>query len=270
MEISKHEFEQFLPVATSSHDAVYEKVEPAFSTEYDWLRENVLGTVGAGAVEGNERLEKAVKRWVALSAFLAVFRQMDLVLTPTGFGVVSNDQTAPASKMRTDALIGQLQTEHLRSLGELLTVLCSVDGWGETAEAQENIDSLFFDFRLMQKMGSRAASHLDWQAAQRPIAEADEFLRLHIGTAYMDALLAAVRTDAVSVDDRPVIFLCRHFINLWICGDKEGAMLKYRRLQNTLDTALEKYPLYAESAYNTNHYENFQNTEDAPAFVFNG
>ena len=270
MEISKNDFEQFLPVAISSHDAVYEKVEPAFMGEYDYLCANTLGTTGTDAVDGNERLARAVKRWVVLSAFLSVFRQMDLVLTPTGFGVVSNDQTAPASKMRTDALIGQMQTEILRAQGDLLTVLCSIEGWGVTSVAKENIDTLFFDFRLLQRMGNQAASHPDWQAAQRPIAEADEFLRLHIGADYMDALLDHVRTNQVNADDHPVIFLCRHIINLWIAGDKEGAMLKYRRLQNMLDADPEKYPIYAEGAYKTNHYENFQNTEDAPAFVFNG
>lgn len=270
MEISKNEFEQFLPVAISSHDAVYEKVEPGFMDEYGYLCTNVLGIKGTEAMDSNERLARAVKKWVVLSTFLTKFRQLDLVLTPTGFGVISNDQTAPASKMRTDALIGQLQTEILRAQGELLAVLCTVEGWGATPVAKENIDTLFFDFRLLQRMGNQAASHLDWQAAQRPISEADDFLRLHIGTDYMETLLDHVRTNQVDANDHPVIFLCMHIINLWINGNKEGAMTKYRRLQNMLDADLEKYSIYAEGAYKTNHYENFQNTEDAPAFIFNG
>ena len=268
MEITKNEFEKILPVAVSSHEEVYDKVEPAFMDEYEFLCANILGSAGQDAMDGNERLASAVKCWVVLSAFLSKFRQMDLVLTPTGFGVVSNDQTAPASKMRTDALIGHLQTEMLRAQGKLLDVLCSVEGWGDTPEAKESIGTLFFDFRMLQLMGNQAASHLDWQTAQRPIGEADEFLRLHIGSNYMDMLLEHVRKGQVTPDDRPVIFLCRHIINLWINGDQDSVALKYRRLQNMLDADLEKYPLYAENAYKTNHYETFQNTEDAPAYVF--
>jgi len=270
MEITKQEFEAILSVATSSHVEVYEKVEPHFAAAFEECRADVLGDVGTSAIEADEygELANAVRRWVALQAFLSVFRQLDLVLTPTGFGVVSTQQMAPASKQRVDALIGHIRDSVLIAHGQMLAELCKVEGWGSSTQARENIDTLFYDFRLLQKMQGPAASHLDWQAAQRLIGEADEALRLKISNQYMDDLLHHVRCGSVSADDRPVIFLCRHIISLWIAGDQDAVRLKMRRLLNLLDADLEKYPIYGEFGYPVNHHETFKNTQDAPAYVF--
>jgi len=270
MEITKTEFESFLSVATSAHVEVYEKVEPQFMAAYDECKTAVLGEEGTAAAEDgqHEKLATIVKNWVSLDAFLSVFRQLDLVLTPTGFGVVSSNQMAPASKQRVDALIGHLRDSRLRVHGQLLTELCKVEGWGSSEQARDNIDTLFFDFRMLQKMQGPAASHLEWQAAQRLISEADEALRLKLSNQYMDALLEHVRCGKVTVDDRPVIFQCRHIMNLWICGDQDAVRLKMRRLLNMLDADLEKYDIYGEFGYPVNHHETFQNTHDAPAYIF--
>ena len=270
MEITKTEFESFLSVATSAHVEVYEKVEPQFAAAYDECKADVLGEVGTSAAEDGQhgKLTVAVKRWVALQAFLSVFRQLDLVLTPTGFGVVSTNQMAPASKQRVDALIGHLRDGMLRAEGQLLQELCRVEGWGETEQAKEKIDTLFFDFRMLQKMQGPAASHLEWQAAQRLISQADEALRLKLSNEYMDALLQEVRNGKITTEDYPIAFQCRHIINLWICGDQDAVRLKMRRLLNMLDAGLEKYSIYAEHGYPVNHHETFQNTHDAPAYIF--
>ncbi|MBR6997396.1 MAG: hypothetical protein IKI19_01160 [Prevotella sp.] len=268
MEITKTEFESFLSVATSAHVEVYEKVEPHFVATYDECKASVLGDAGTEAVEQGGHCVTEVKRWVSIYSFLAVFRQLDLVLTPTGFGVVSTQQMAPASKQRVDALIGHLRDSALAAHGQLVNHLCAVQGWGDSEQAKENIDTLFYDFRMLQKMQGPAATHLDWQAAQRLIGEADETLRLKLSNQYMDHLLCAVRHATVNVDDRAVIFLCRHITFLWVCGDQEAVHLKMRRLLNLLDTDPTKYPLYHQYGYPVNHHETFQNTLHAPAYIF--
>ena len=270
MEITKIEFEKIVSVAVSSHVEVYEKVEPHFTSTLDECKAGVLGDVGTSAIEGegNENLKKAVKKWVCLQAFLSVFRQLDLVLTPTGFGVVSTQQMAPASKQRVDALIGHLRDSVLIADGQLLEELCKVQGWGNTPQAEELIGNLYFDFRLLQKMQGPATSHLDWQNAQHLIGEADEMLRQKLSNQYMDALLEHVRCGAVTADDNPVIFLCRQIISLWIASDREAVRLKMRRLLNMLEADPDKYSIYTEFGYPVNHHENFKNTQDAPAYVF--
>lgn len=270
MEISKTEFENILSVATSAHMEVYEKVKPHFASAYDECKADVLGDVGTSAAEGTSWLvvTRCVKEWVAIRAFLDVFRQLDLVLTPTGFGVVSTQQMAPASKQRVDALIGHLRDSALRVHGQLLTKLCLVENWGNTVQAKENISTLFFDFRMLQNMSGPAVSHLDWQAAQRLIGEADEMLRQKLSNEYMEELLGHVRCGGVTADDHPVIFGCRQIISLWIAGDHEAVKLKTRRLLDMLDNCPAKYSTYHQYGYPVNHHETFQNTQDSPAYIF--
>ncbi len=191
-----------------------------------------------------------------------------MVILRPNTSVLPKSAIAPASKQRVDALIGHLRDSILIAHGQLLAELCYVSGWGTTTQALENINNLFFDFRMLQKMQGPAASHLEWQAAQRLIGEADEHLRLKLSSQYMDALLDHVRCGTVTADDNPVIFQCRHIINLWIAGDQEAVKLKMRRLLNMLDADLEKYSIYAEHGYPVNHHENFKNTQDAPAYIF--
>ena len=56
-----------------------------------------------------DTVAEAARRCVAIRAMLRVFRQLDIVLTPTGFGVVSTDNVKPASRERVAALRDELQ-----------------------------------------------------------------------------------------------------------------------------------------------------------------
>ncbi len=270
MEISKQEFENVVSVATSAHVEVFEKVQPQFDTVYEDCKEKFLGDAGTQEAEGqtNTRLTEVVKRWVCLQAFLSVFRQLDLVLTPTGFGVVSTQQMAPASKQRVDALIGHLRDSLLLTEGRLLSELCKVQGWGSSWQAKEKITTLLFDFRAMKELLGPVYSHVEWSEAQRLVAEADENLRRKLSNEYMDALLDSVRSNTVSDNDRQIILYCRHIISLWVSGDREAIRLLMRRLLCHLDENLETYTIYAEHGYPVNHHETFQNTKDSPAFFF--
>lgn len=269
MEITKTEFETYLAVAVSSHEDVYDKVKPQFASTYDECKNDVLGAVGTAAGENNETpLCNVVKGWVSVRAFLSVFRQLDLVLTPTGFGVVSTQQMAPASKQRVDALIGQLRDYALQVHGRLLEELRKVQGWGATSQAKENISTLFYDFRQMKKMQGPGISHLEWQAAQRLIGEADDILRLKLSNQYMDTLLDQVRCNSLTPQNETVVSQCIHIINMWIIGEQTTVKLKMRRLLALLDADKENYPIYHQYGYPVNHHETFQNTQDAPAYVF--
>ena len=91
IEISKEQFEDCILVATSSHSEVYDSVKKHFDGAYNAIKMNFLGEIGEKALDTNEDLKQSVVNAVCLGAFLEVVRHLDLVLTPTGFGIVSND-----------------------------------------------------------------------------------------------------------------------------------------------------------------------------------
>lgn len=138
IQISKDDFEQSILAATSSHSEVFESVEPHFKESYLRLCQQILGEVGEAALETSEasfelseELREAVIKTVCLDAFLSVVRHLDLVLTPTGFGVVTNNEVSPASSSRVEALIEQCRVAFISSQQTVLALLCNVPGWGK-------------------------------------------------------------------------------------------------------------------------------------------
>ena len=162
IQISKDDFEQSILAATSSHSEVFESVEPHFKESYQRISMQILGEVGEKALETSEKaletseealetsenpwynnseeLREAVIKTVCLDAFLSVVRHLDLVLTPTGFGVVANNEVSPASSSRVEALIEQCRVAFISSQQTVL----QRTGLGEnpTGKAGHTDDSL--------------------------------------------------------------------------------------------------------------------------------
>lgn len=83
------------------------KLQPWLSAAKDWLEAEYLGPEDFLSDQDNLR----AVRIVALKAFADAIPSLDIVVTPTGFGVVSTDAIAPASKERIDRLVNSLRNE---------------------------------------------------------------------------------------------------------------------------------------------------------------
>lgn len=275
--ISKQDFEQALPVGKAASDNVFAAVSPAIEAQLDFAADALLGTEGMALIdergEGSQLL-LWYKRTVALSALLSVLRQLDLVLTPTGFGVVSNDNLAPASKQRVDALEASLRTQYHRSLAMAVNQLRS-DAWGQTAQARFFIGHVYDEWTFFYQT-HQGASSTDWHEYQPTIEQADEMLRTKMGDAQMNDILDAMRrADTERTDQyREVVSLIVKFTDTW--AQKGVATLRqpvFGRLMRTIDSDdnAETFALYRSSAsYKANHYEPYKNRKDTAAFIFNG
>lgn len=203
-----------------------------------------------------------------------MLRQLDLVLTPTGFGVVSNDNLAPASKQRVDALEGALRTQYWRTLAMTLNQLRS-ENWGATDQARHFINHIYDEYTFFFET-HRNATYTDWNNYQTTIEEAEEMLRTKMGDRQMDDILDAFRrADGNRLEPyREVISCIIRFTDMWAV--KGAATLKqpvYRRLMRILDSEDNKayFKLYREStSYKANHHDTFKNTKDSAGYVFNG
>ena len=272
LEINKVKFDAAVPAAKEPQGYVFARMEPFINEEIELISANLLGDVGIEAAnsEPEGRLSKLIISIACQKAFAEKMRSLDLVITPTGFGVVSTNDTAPASKMRVDALDGELRVSILRHKGFLMSELFKVDGWYQ--QAPTPVDSLFYHFYfLTQFAGMESPVAKDWEIAAPLILEADAFLRKHISDEYMDELIREMCTDNTTATSRGIIHQIRRFIGTSIRGDKKTAEEYYRRLMNTLENDLETFSTYAGSkAYRVNHQENWVNKQDAGAFHFVG
>ena len=276
--ITKSEFERVLPVGMSSNDNVFEMVLPEVENQLSIFNAGLFGDVGAkmiDAVGTDGILYYNYIRMVVSAAFVAVMRQLDLVLTPTGFGVVSNDNVSPASKQRVDALEGQLRKSEYVSRAIVLMLLRSEE-WGETQQAVANIPYMFdeYDFFVIQR--NRMSGDVDeWLKIQQLIRDADRHLRMKISDSQMDVLMSAYRKSGDYMSDyQSIISYIKDFHYDWCFGSQTDAMgYPLRKIISTMENpdAAELYGNYLKSeAYKLNHHETIKNTKDSSAFFFNG
>lgn len=271
--IKKSDLEAAIPVAATKNNNILDMLSAYIDRAIVTVGNDILGSVGMQAMEGtNEQLARLVKGEICFRAFLPNFRSLDVVLTSTGFGVVSTQDTAPASKMRTDALKSQLDIEAQRNLCALLSELFKVDGWGRQPIRLQLVPTLFWHFDFLSKYAGKESPIInDWRYAQPYIMEADGYIRKHIGDALVDNLLEHLTTDSLTQPEMNAVTIIQQLIGLHIWGNKSAEKMYYHRLINTLEANIDDFPLYKDSeAYQYNHFKGYENTKDSGMFIFQG
>lgn len=107
-------------------------------------------------VEPDARLV-LVERILVLEAFRRAIPSLDLVLTPNGFGIVSNDNMAPASTDRVNRLIDQLEVERDLAIENLVNLQLRLDAGAFTRYPQYShwVKTVFRPFELQRMKGSK-------------------------------------------------------------------------------------------------------------------
>lgn len=277
LEITKIDFEKAVPAAREPKGKIFEVMEDAIKCKLEVVGCHILGDPGIQTVEEGTgdvagRIRLTVKQLACVMAFLEEMRGLDLVLTATGFGVVSTQDTAPASKMRVDALDGDLRRKERLLRAFLLSDLFQVEGWSNTGQRRVNIDTLFFSFTFLETYaGISRPKPEDWDSNVPVMLAADNHLRKHIGLNYMEELLAQLTSNSLTEQNRPVVILCQRFIGAWIAQNHQLKEELYMRLINRLEADLSLYPTYVNSeAYRLNHFKPYENHAEDSAFHFVG
>ena len=272
IQISKDDFEQSILAATSSHSEVFESVEPHFKESYLRLSQQILGEVGEEALETSDDLREAVIKAVCLDAFLSVVRHLDLVLTPTGFGVVANNEVTPASAARVEALIEQCRIALIVAQDTVMALLTDVPGWGSTLQAQQGIQTVLWSLEgycYLTRQTSMTSK--DWMAKLTAMQEADATLRKLVSDEQMDDIMCLVRGVREGNEFEGSLRLMLSRCLIMLANDMLSAYSNERaRLLRYFDAHLDQFPLYANSsAYKANNFKEFKNEKSKPAFVFN-
>lgn len=277
IEINRNDFEAALPVGISSHDELFGMIRPAAELSLETAIVTILGDAGVAMIEAASETDSIVrhfKRVVYIDAFLQVFRQLDLTLTPSGFGVVSNDNTSPASQARVDALHKSLLDEFGRAHGSLLHYLRSEE-WGSQEIARLLIPYPYTWWDMSLQSGFAHPTQEQWKAVSDVAAGVDKKVRLMISDEQMDSLTDIYRRSAY---DKSAGSLLAEFFwqfralvdAIRACDHRRGKALA-RNIMQIAESDSETFALYfASENYTANHYENFQNTKESTGYLFNG
>ena len=109
----------------------FERLQPWLETAERWLCDNFTGdylNLLVRTDEGDEVLELA-RTIVVNEAFMRAVPNLDLVLTPNGFGIVSNNNVAPASRDRVARLVASLETNRDNAIEQFVGRLLHIPVW---------------------------------------------------------------------------------------------------------------------------------------------
>lgn len=149
---------QYLPnvfATVKGEVSLFEKVKVDIDLAENWVIETftsskTFNTI-CGYVEDNP-IRIITAKLIASEALRKAIPSLDLVLTPNGFGVVSNQNVAPASKERVDRLIGSLADYRDECIANLLPALVGASQWLSSSQASFFGETLFPDLAITEQV----------------------------------------------------------------------------------------------------------------------
>lgn len=266
--VDKGDFEKWVPVAKSAHDNVFRRLQEWLPELADEIAESLLGDVGVAGLGNDVELRYRFEKHVTVLGFLLMFEQNDLVLTPTGFGVVSNDQLVPASAQRVSAVHEALKRDSLMNEYQLVNRLRNVKGWGETEEAADAIKFPLWNIRQMRRWYGDSVGAGRYYELMNTERNAMSQLQEYVGEELIKRVMVTVRCNQKDQYSK-VCELMTQYILAYIDGDYVRMDERWRRLLYHLEKNLDDFPEYAESdEYQASIAERYENKQEDSAFFF--
>lgn len=264
--IDKKTFESVVLSATSSTAHVFSMIEPHLAVTEQNLKSELLGPFGYTTVVG---LEDILIRLVCLRTYYEQIPHLDLVLTPTGFGVVSNENVAPASPERVKALRQRVKDACDDALDDAILAMLGTE-WANTISGRIRVNSFYFigaDLRDYAGIPDAHRSALVERLIQ--IAEAEEYIRRGISSEFFEVLLDGIRKKDLKTEYRMIIHELKLAIGGWLHGNKEVLRMKLANVINEMERNIDEYPEYRDSeAYKVKHFKRYENAKDDSTFFF--
>ena len=147
-----------------------EKLYPYLETAEQWaidtfVPEAIFNEIAeADSFGPNERFRYPLEKLVACHAYMTAIPSLDLVLTPNGFGIVSNQNVVPASRERVDALITSLESQRDAAIEALILRLSSRSDWQQSEPGKYFSATMFPFLSLCRRLAIR--DHI-WDSYQQ-------------------------------------------------------------------------------------------------------
>lgn len=148
-----------------------ERVAHFLDLAEDWVRttftsESTFNTI-CGYTDSNE-IKIICSRLVVADALRRAIPSLDIVLTPNGFGVVSTQNLAPASKPRVDRLVGSMLAHRDDCIAALLPELVGASKWLTSPQADFFGSTLFPYLGIVDAVGGATGSKWEKYLELRP------------------------------------------------------------------------------------------------------
>ncbi|MBE6304050.1 MAG: hypothetical protein E7089_08965 [Bacteroidales bacterium] len=265
--ITQEIFEKHISSATNADNAVFD----AITSELAVAENFVADKLGLSIFEAiPERILFFYERAVCLYAYSIAIPHLDIVLTPTGFGVVSTSNVVPASADRVNRLLSAVCSAYDDTIDEIIDLLRYEKEWNDTDKAVELFSSFFWSGKQLRRCGFPNAHRSNFHDYLPAIDIYEAELRESIGDEIIDELLVAIRHAECSSEQRVLIRMIEQYIAASL-GD--ALYYEMRTLKNSVIRYLlnnfAKFPTFASSsAYRAIKTEHYENQKDDTCFFF--
>lgn len=251
---------------------VFDMIAPFFSsalvTVKEWL----------GEMEVIPSIAAQVERLCYIMGCRRAIPHLDLVLTPFGFGVVNNQNHAPASAHRVEALKEELRRDESQTTDSLQQTLLQTP-WAMTHAARRVVGSLLWNPTLLRVHGVTYHDQEVYEQEYKALLPLIQSARLNaeriISSDLMAALVRRLRfplelehdlyTDLAQAVTHYMasVIMHRQGNTVPLLAEAERSLLDFVR------THKHRLPEYADSAVCAAHeYEPYQNQKDDGTFFF--
>lgn len=279
IQITIDQFEQLLPFVGAATEDVFHKMQPDFEMRYDRLIDQVINPdFETKALESASRTYKYMLNYIILATFIDRLHSQDIIMTDNGFGVVSNENIAPASQARVDALKTELTYKRDDSLHYIIAFMRHAKGWGETEQAQSLIKSLVWSPEILDRdCGIPGNLTFDDLKKHKPYIDAAEnHLRKHFSDALIDQIISEDRNATYAKKHLGALYKMRDFIGVSVKYDDRPIDPKWQSkcfeaLLRFIEQNIDDFTQYRDStAYKANHMQDYENKADDTTFFFAG
>ena len=267
IDITQEVFEKYCYSATNCNNHVYEAVVP----QLDTTQENLFGTLGLYAIDEPSAIEKRlITTAICVKAYADTIPHLDLVLTDSGFGVVSTENITPASSERVNRLLKKLLDMYDDAFDAILSLLRRHEEWYDSDIAKGYFSTFFWSAEYFRRKAFPEIYRRDCAKYQPLVTMAEARIRDIIGDELVDELLACIRHNDITAHQTQVIQLIHSIISAEIC-DMHSADIHplVQTLLRFLDTMIDSFPTYkASSAYQARKSGKFENKKENGAYFF--
>lgn len=260
IEITKEQFEQVVTAAATPTEGIFESMTFYFEQAFLRLTRELLGDEMANDLSKVPGLEDTVRSFVCLNAFYNAIPHLDLILTSSGFGIVSNQNIAPASADRVQRLRDTVLDASGQCYDDCMFILMGTD-WADTPQAHANIFSLIFCIHSLEEVGITPATRSKLMQIRGDLLKCNDIIERIISPELHRSLLDGIRRKDIKASGLLLIDLCRRLMSAVLTGKTPDRFIKDQIIE-FLRTHLDEFPDYRNSsvyaALNVKPYENRQ------------
>lgn len=250
---------------------LFDKIRKFLEQAELWINTAICSHAVYGQLILDERTEdvELVKRIEALDGYLRAIPFIDLVLTPNGFGVVSNQNLAPASKERVANLRAQATIERDMAIDQLIRNLHGYQTWCDSPQGKRIGLTVIQSLNVAIECGEPNASFLFFLKNQREMQGVQRMIAINfVSEPIMNRLCHNLLYASVTDVERPLIEMIHEFI----VGSLKEDQQKHEQLEdmvNYIKKNITDFPEWeaSDTALLFNDYS-FKNEKESKGFWF--